>query len=98
MVVRGKVMNVPSDGKERKVSSAVLVLNGPDEDETIGDAQARPAPPALRRSARRGDDAATLDPGSTGGLLQAMASGAFGPPVDLPRQLRRGLRAFEASR
>jgi Tol biopolymer transport system component/exopolysaccharide biosynthesis protein len=95
MVVNGKLMNEPSDGSERKVSSSILVLNGPDVDEVLGDPQPRatsPAPGGLGLGR-----AALLDPGSTGGLLEAMAAGTFGPPVRLPVELRRALRAFRAA-
>jgi exopolysaccharide biosynthesis protein len=33
MVIRGKVVNRPSDGRERSISNAVLVLPGPDPGE-----------------------------------------------------------------
>ncbi|MGH2712242.1 MAG: phosphodiester glycosidase family protein, partial [Actinomycetota bacterium] len=70
MVVNGKLMNEPSDGKERKVSSSILVLNGPDAEEVLGDAQPSQAAPALGGFGV--SRAALLDPGSTGGLLEAM--------------------------
>ena len=93
MVVKGKVRNQPSDGKQRKVSSAVLVLKGPDPGDVIGAPQARlaPAPPPAEDGS---GEAALLDPASTGGLLEAMAEGTFGPPVDLPPNLDRALRTF----
>jgi Tol biopolymer transport system component len=95
MVVNGKVMNVPSDGNERKVSSAVLVLNGPDAEEELGAEQPPAIPSAL--SGLGGSTAALLDPGSTGGLLEAMDAGTFGAPVRLPTALRRALRAFHSA-
>lgn len=97
MVVKGKVMNDPSDGKQRKVSSAVLVLNGPDAQEELGAEQTRPARPLPGGVIEAAGLAALLDPGSTGGLLQAMAAGTFGPRVRLPAELRRALRTFESS-
>lgn len=98
MVVNGKLMNEPSDGKERRVSSAILVLNGPDAEEVLGAEE--PPSTAFPLGAMRdaAGHAALLDPGSTGGLLEAMASGTFGPPVHLPSELRRALRRFESSR
>lgn len=98
MVVKRKVMNKPSDGKQRKVSSAVLVLKGPDANEQLGAEQPSAAPSQSRGIADGGIDPALLDPGSTGGLLEAMAAGTFGSPVRLPPELRRALRAFESSR
>ncbi|HEX9824155.1 MAG TPA: phosphodiester glycosidase family protein [Actinomycetota bacterium] len=87
MVVRGKVVNRPSGGSERSVSSAVLVLRSSE-----GAAASRPA-----HAGRPGvSSAALLDPASTGGLLDALARGTFGPRVDLPPALLRALRAFSA--
>jgi hypothetical protein len=108
MVVEGEVINRPSDaGGEREVSSSVLVLPGPDE--------AEPAPlpfPAvgtdtvpvttslgtfLARNPAR--DMAVLDPASTGGLLQAMSSGALrGPRTHLSPPLEGIVERFEAAR
>jgi Tol biopolymer transport system component/exopolysaccharide biosynthesis protein len=98
MVVNGKLMNEPSDDHERPVSSAILVLNGPDAEEQLG-AEAPPATaiPTGKLSGLVGR-AALLDPGSTGGLLEAMAAGTFGPPVHLPAELRLALRRFRSSR
>jgi exopolysaccharide biosynthesis protein len=102
MVVRGKkgglrVVNEPSDGTQRRVSSAVLVIRGVDPGEAVGAPVARSPgrapPPAPTGSGR----VAVLDPASTGGLLEAMAQGTFGPPVDLPPPLRRALRAFRSA-
>jgi exopolysaccharide biosynthesis protein len=97
MVVNGKIMNDPSDGNERKVSSAVLVLNGPDAAEELGEAQPREVSPLPTSVSEAASLAALLDPGSTGGVLEAMAAGAFGPHVQLPAELRRALRVFEAA-
>ena len=95
MVVRGKVMNVPSDGRERKVSSAILVLPGADLGEAVGPSAARPlaAAPETPGAGER----ATSDPASTGGLLEAMVEGTFGAPTELSPRLRRALRDFRAS-
>jgi hypothetical protein len=102
MVVRGRggrprVVNRPSDGSQRKVSSAVLVIKGRDPGEVVGAPLARTpgqAPPPAPTGAGR---IAVHDPASTGGLLEAMAEGTFGPPVDLPQPLRRALRAFRSA-
>jgi exopolysaccharide biosynthesis protein len=97
--LKGRVVNVPSDGAERKVSSALLVIKGTDPGEAvagpIGRIPAGPAPPPVRDQA---GERAVLDPASTGGLLEAMAVGTFGRPVDLPPDLRRALREFRSSR
>jgi hypothetical protein len=97
--LKGRVVNVPSDGSQRKVSSAILVIKGKDPGEAvsapIGRLPAGPAPPPARDQA---GERAVLDPASTGGLLEAMAEGTFGPPVDLPPGLRRALREFRSSR
>lgn len=98
MVVKGKVMNKPSDGHERKVSSSVLVLNGPDAAEELGAEQPPAVPAVAGRVSAAAADAALLDPGSTGGLLEAMRAGTFGPRQRLPAGLRKALRTFESSR
>jgi Tol biopolymer transport system component len=104
MVVKGKVRNVPSDGKQRRVSSAVLVRIGPDPGEAIaaraaggstGPTGTSLGPADLNRTAGR---RALLDPGSTGGFLEALAEGSFGRPVRLPPALRRDLERFRESR
>lgn len=86
MVVDGEVVNRPSDGRERRVSSALLVLPGPDPDEPVpaqrpSGALTTPsvpgfASPELDVEART---PAALDQGSTGGLLRALANGELGP-------------------
>ena len=73
MWVKGKgVVNVPSDGAERPVTNAVLVLPGPDRAEPSGLASVRPTV-ASPSEAAAADAAALADPGSTGGLLEAYA-------------------------
>jgi phosphodiester glycosidase len=99
MVVQGKVVNEPSDGRQRKVCSAVLVIRGKDRDEAIGGplpALPSGAPGSPPANDRAGLLAAT-DPGSTGGLAEAMAEGVFGPKTPLPRELRRALRLFRSA-
>jgi Tol biopolymer transport system component len=104
MVVKGKkgglqVVNEPSDGSQRKVSSAVLVIKGRDPGEVIGAPIPRlPSPAAPAPANDRAGVRAVLDPASTGGLAEALAEGTFGRPVELPRELRRALRAFRSSR
>lgn len=105
MVVRGKVINRPSDrGGERFVSSAILVLRGPDVDEpTPLAAGAEPAAGAKKRwlvrdpAAVGGGLLAARDPASTGGFLDALADGDLSPPdLRLPLDLRRILRLFRS--
>jgi Tol biopolymer transport system component len=103
MVVKGKkgglrVVNQPSDGRQRKVSSAVLVIKGRDPGEAIGAPIPRaPADGAPSPGPGEAGRLAVLDAASTGGLLEAMAEGSFGPPVDLPPPLRRALHTFRSS-
>jgi Phosphodiester glycosidase len=103
MVVKGEkgglqVVNEPSDGSERKVSSAVLVIKGNDPGEVIGPPIPRlPSAAAPAPTADRAGERAVLDPASTGGLAEAMAEGTFGPPVELPPELDRALRAFRSA-
>ncbi|HEX9891923.1 MAG TPA: phosphodiester glycosidase family protein [Actinomycetota bacterium] len=102
MWIRGRgIVNRPSDRRERQVSSALLVLNGPDGGEPAllsagGEGQAAPPAPAAAISLDAGDVAA-LDPGSTGGLLEALAEGVFDPAQELGGELRQALRSFRAS-
>jgi hypothetical protein len=77
-VDNGCLVNKPSDGGQRSLSTAMLVLQGPDANEPpIGDAERTSiwttgfdAPD--HDSANRGMPSLT-DPGSTGGLLDALA-------------------------
>lgn len=92
MVVRKKVVNRPSGGKQRRVSSAVLVLPRDDP----GDAFASTGL-ASEPSARAGFRVPGIaDPASTGGFLDAVRRGTFGEPVGLSPELRRALRAFRS--
>jgi Phosphodiester glycosidase len=73
MVVNGRVVNHPTDSDgERSVSSAALILPGPDRRD-----------PLVRRLLQTGGAGsagpALVDPGSTGGLLAALGAGDFGP-------------------
>ncbi len=98
MVVNGLVANRPSDGRERSVSNALVVLPGADP----GQADlATGAPTTTSRlqvgggaasSSLRG--AAATDPGSTGGLADALLR--QGVPVS--PELRRTASQFRASR
>lgn len=108
MVVRGKVVNRPSDkGGERFVSSAILVLRGPDVDEPAplaagagtdgGEKKAWAG--ARSRSGSVGSLLSVLDPASTGGFLDALAGGELSPPgVRLPMDLRQLVRLFRSGR
>ncbi len=89
MVINGKIVNRPSDGSERYVTNALVVLPGLDPKDpimTIGSAApaiAALASPMLPASypvappgvARRAAAAALSDPGSTGGLLASAKTG-----------------------
>lgn len=111
MVVKGNILNRPSDGGERAVSSALLVLPGPDkaEEEPLPYSRspaALPSPlledpsasPAAGPSIMVPDPSIT-DPASTGGLLDALSSGSLsGEPVALPPSLDRLVERFRASR
>jgi hypothetical protein len=93
--VKGQgLVTKPSDGSERPVTNALLVLPGADTGE--------PAPvgrvPAL--SVADADDAESLaasDPASTGGLLEALLSGELGRAPKLPRVWVDAARAFRMS-
>jgi hypothetical protein len=87
MFLNGRIKNRPSDGSERSVSSAVLVLRGPDAGDPVL---------AGRRSGARREAGLPFprlypgftDPASTGGLLDALARGAFGPVLLSAEELR----------
>lgn len=91
MWLRGKVMNNPSDGHERPTASAILVLPGEDPGESILPAGASGTASTDGAAGR----ASVLDPASTGGLLDAMAGGLFGPRR-LPARWRDDLLEFRA--
>jgi hypothetical protein len=97
MVVKGRVVNEPSGGTQRKVSSAVLVLKGRDRGEAGFPVARGPSDAAPRPGRDQAGELAAMDPASTGGLAEALAEGTFGPPVDLPRSLRAALRIFRAA-
>jgi hypothetical protein len=87
MVVRGRIINRPSDGAERPVSSALLVV-GPSGG--LADRlMPRSAPEAAPSTAQAWRDIAS-DPGSTGGLSSAL----LGEGRSLDRGLERAARAF----
>ncbi|MQA99046.1 MAG: hypothetical protein GEU78_01925 [Actinobacteria bacterium] len=88
MVIRGEVKNRPSDGRERGVSSALVLLAGPDPGE--GETQA----PVPMTTADGGGEAALADPASTGGLVSvAVEGGAAASPL-----VRRLARRFDTRR
>jgi exopolysaccharide biosynthesis protein len=107
MFVKGGLVNRPSDsGGERAVSSALLVLPGPDRREAepslYSDANPRQGG-IIRVDASRqiatsdGLDPAATDPGSTGGMLEALSSGGLtGEPQSLPQSLERIVHRFRA--
>lgn len=113
MVVRGEVVNVPSDGYERPVGSALLVLPGADPDEPAPSPYPSTSPlptevptplPSLLgaevpQGVRAPDPgcAAVLDPGSIGGLLDALSRGELAGPARLPAALRPSLRTFRGA-
>jgi Ca2+-binding RTX toxin-like protein len=105
MVVRGKVVNRPSDkGGERFVSSAILVLRGPDPDEPLPLSAGGSPGAGTKRTWRVADQTsgsggllAVRDAASTGGFLDALAGEELSPPgVRFPRELRQILRLFRS--
>ena len=83
MWIRGKgVVNRPSDGSERSVSNALLVLPGTDAgDPRMSTPRVSPvveelAAPLDAAAQRIAEEAAYADPASTGGLLDFEGSGA----------------------
>jgi hypothetical protein len=85
MVAGGRVLNSPSDGRERPVSSALVVL-------PIGGAR-RSAPRMSVPGATIWDEV-VADPASTGGLADTLVSRGR----SRPRSLRAAARTFRAQR
>jgi len=97
---------------ERPVTNAVLVLPGPDPGEAdpapfvkrplLGAAAPLDAPSGSLASivsglqARRAMDSSLADPGSTGGLMAALAAGGFGYEGPVSPSVRRMARSFHA--
>ncbi len=107
MWVRGKAVNRPSDGRQRPVSSALIVLPGPDRGEPsplMGSASAGTSWPLEHGLGRKIPEPPTsraplLDPASTGGLLDALARGDIGPrSLRLPYRFLSLVRIFRSSR
>ena len=98
MVVNGTVVNRPSSGVERSVGSAIVVLPGPDPGELFSSPFASSPTPAAPTGPVEPGRAAIFDPGSTGGLLDALARGEFGRRTPLPDHLMRLVRLFRARR
>jgi hypothetical protein len=117
MVVRDEVVNVPSDGYERPVGSALVVLPGPDAAEPEPGPYQSPTPvptlpsplpttpplspgwvvPSGERSVAPACSS-TLDAGSTGGMLDALARGDLtGRRVSLAHSLRSALETFRGT-
>ncbi len=114
MWVKGQgVVNRPTDSSgERAVNNVVLVLPGSDPGEVIplpyapraamGGAVAVPSDPLASAmsalDARMSADTALADPGSTGGLMDALVSGDLGSTQGLPAGFRRMAAVFRAAR
>jgi hypothetical protein len=104
IVVNGIIRNRPSDGTERAVSSALLALNGPDSGEpvpapwgSLSTASSTTLGPAAGDLSRDWGRMAALDGGSTGGMADALARGAFGRgPATLPPNLMEALQIFRS--
>ncbi len=104
MVVKGAIKNRPSDGSERAIVNSLLVLPGKDAAEptpttgfqagataVYGSTVAEP----LSASERQSLLAAAEDPGSSGGMVDALVRGALGPrPAVLPRELAETLEHY----
>jgi hypothetical protein len=101
MVIRGRVVNRPSDGRERPVSSSLLVLpraSGVSKRLASGtgvpaheDIEVTPQARRLLPSAAPVWDRISRDPASTGGMAAAVR-----PRVRLPADLRAAARRIKA--
>jgi phosphodiester glycosidase len=112
MVVKGAIMNRPSDGVQRPVVNSLLVLPGPDRREqrpasgfaALAAASAESTAPPEDVPVpepdllRRFRSAAALDAGSSGGMVDALARGALGrSPSVLPPDFLSVLKRFRRS-
>lgn len=102
MVVKGNVVNRPSDGRERAVGSSILVLDHPDPQQRLPApysplSQLAPGVPHDFTRAARRYCRSLRDPASIGGLLDALDRGHFGGlRRPLARPLRYALRGFRS--
>jgi hypothetical protein len=104
MVVNGAIKNRPSDGSERAIVNSLLVLPGADAAEPTPTTGFQPAATSVSESStvesmstgeREALLAAALDPGSSGGMVDALMRGAVGPrPQTLPPDLAEVLRRY----
>ncbi len=94
MWVKGSgVVNRPSDSTgERPVTNAIVILPGADTGEPTP--LTRYVAPVGPEEAAFASSLATNDPASTGGLLDALTGGVFGPAPRLPVAWERAARAF----
>jgi hypothetical protein len=96
-VIRGKVTNRPSDGKERPVSSALLLLPRGDSGEIVGP-QAAPSPSPSPTTTITGMPPSEVwntvvhDPASTGGLASTLYKGGAVLPPSLQRAAKKFLQ------
>lgn len=88
MVVKGKIVNRPSDRRERPVSSALVVVKGGATTARVASRQSDPSPARVWEEA-------VADPASTGGMAAALVT----ERRTVPDSLRRAARGFyEAAR
>ncbi len=91
MVVNGMVTNRPSDGTERGVANALLLLRGPDPGELTG--AGTPVSRGVLTAPRTAyDDARLTDPGSTGGYADSLRRQGVGLSPGLRAAAERYLR------
>jgi hypothetical protein len=98
MWIRGKgIVNRPSDGRERYVSSALLVYKTADQNLARSPAASGPGPIPAERTPASAGRIVVEDPASTGGFLDALESGVLTAPVELPADLLKVVRRFRAA-
>ena len=95
MWVKGQgIVNRPSDGSERPVTNAILVLPGADPGEPTPVGRVPILSPAAAAGAA---ESAAADPASTGGLIEALLAGDLGATPPLPRAWADAARTFRLS-
>jgi Phosphodiester glycosidase len=95
----GCLVSRPSDpAGERPAVTGLLVLPGSDRGEPLAPTTSAPALSPSSPSDLAAAGAALTDPGSTGGLLDAMFSGGLGPVPPRSSDLWRAVKVYRSSR
>jgi hypothetical protein len=97
----GCLVNRPSDAAgQRPVTTSLMVLPGKDPGETLAARRRSAVPAALSQPASATDlaqaDLSLTDPGSTGGLIDAMFAGGLGRVHPMTPDLQQVLQTYRS--